>query len=113
MKTLKLALVATVVTLLMVQVADADGFKSRPPKFIKHVNISLETAIQDPVLVAAMYEQLNESDVLKFPLPPITVQINYKGSLYSITGSTAEWIRFFRMEGEPPVHSKIKLAIDE
>jgi len=104
MKTLKLALVAALVAFAMVTVASADGFKSKP-KFTKMVNLTIEKAVQDPGLVAAMYAQLSEDDILNFALPPYIFDVKYNGALYRISGTRAQWIRFFRLQGDPPVNT--------
>ena len=102
MKTLKLTLVATLVAFAMVSAANADGFKSKPPKFTLMVRITIEKALQNPVLVTAMYDQLDPGQVLNFPLPPITVEVKCKNSLYRITGTREEWVRFFKRQGVNP-----------
>jgi len=104
MKTLKLALVATLVAFAMVTVASADGFKSKP-KLTKAVTLTIEKAMQDQGLVAAMYAQIDENDILHFPLPPFIFNVKYNGAIYRISGTRAQWIRFFRMHGKQPVNT--------
>ena len=107
MKTLKLALVATLVAFVMVNVASADGIKEKP-KFTKRVNISIENAVQNTGLAIAMHEQISPT-ILNFPMPPITAEVKYNGAIYRISGSRLQWIRFFRMEGDLPVLSRDKV----
>jgi len=104
MKTLKLALVATFVAFTMVTVASADDFKSKP-KFTKAVNLTIEKAMQDPGLVAAMYAQIHEDDILHLGLPPFIFEVKYNGAIYRISGTRAQWIWFFRMHGKQSVNT--------
>jgi hypothetical protein len=108
MKTLKLALVATLVAFAMVTVANADGFKSKP-RVGQAVNLTIEKAMQNAGLVAAMHEQISP-DILHFPLPPIVAEVKYNGNLYKISGTRTEWLRFFRMTGIFPSETKAKWA---
>ncbi len=105
MKTLKLALVATFVAFAMVNAASADGFKGKPAP-VKVVNISLEKAMQYPGLVAAMYTQIDKRALLNTPSLLITAEVKYDGTLYRITGTRDEWIRFFNLQGIPPIKQK-------
>jgi hypothetical protein len=105
MKTLKFALVAAIVACTMVSLANADGFKSKP-KFKKMVSLTIEKAMQDPGLVTAMYNQIQEEDILYFPLPPYIFEVSYNGTLYRISGTRAQWIRFIWMKGVSPPNSK-------
>ena len=104
MKTVKLVIIATLVAFAMVTVASADGFKSKP-KFTKMVNLTIDKAMQDQGLVAAMYAQLNEDDILHFALPPFIFEVNYNEAHYLISGTREQWIRFFRLLGGPPVNT--------
>jgi hypothetical protein len=108
MKTLKLALVATVVAFAMVSVASADGFKSKPPQFSKLVNITIDKALGNAGLVAAMYSQINPADIGPTGLPPFIFDVKYNGNIYRISGTRTQWLRFFLTQGKPPVHGKIK-----
>jgi hypothetical protein len=112
MKTLKLALVATIVAFAMVSTANADGFKSKP-KFTKSVTVTLAQAMQDPGLVVDMLNQINPDDILKFGLPPYIFQVKHDGSLYVISGTRLEWLRFFRIQGiSPAIKKEVKVIID-
>ena len=101
MKTIKLTLTATIVALMMVNAASADGIKEKP-KFSRCVNITIDQAVKDPGLLAAMYEQVGP-EILRFALPPIVAEVKYNGALYRISGTRLQWERFFRMEGDLPV----------
>jgi len=106
MKTLKLALVATLVAFAMVSMASTDGIKSKP-RIGMAVSLTIEKAMQNPGLVAAMHNQISP-DILKFPMPPITAEVKYNGNLYKITGTRTEWLRFFRIRGIFPCDPKEK-----
>jgi len=102
MKTLKIALFATFVAFAMVSVSHADEFKSKP-RFVQKISMTIEQAVQDPGLVAAMYAQLNPADVLHFPSLPYYGEVKYNGAIYRITGTRTQWIRFFKKTGIRPV----------
>jgi len=103
MKTLRLTLVAALVAFLMVNVASADGIKEKP-KFSRCVCLTVDQAMKDPGLLAAMYTQIGP-EILRFALPPIVAEVKYNGTLYRISGTRQQWIRFFRSEIDPPVVS--------
>ncbi|MCU0371225.1 MAG: hypothetical protein MUC31_07410 [Bacteroidales bacterium] len=105
MKSLKIVLVATLVAFAMVTVANADGFKNKP-KFTKRVTLTIEKAMQDPGLVAAMYDQLDVNDVTHFAMPPYIFEVKYNGAHYLISGSLGQWIQFFRLRGVTSKKSK-------
>ena len=112
MKTLKLALVATLVAFAMVSVANADGFKSKP-KFTSRVTLTVDKAMQNPGLVVAMYNQINPDDVLKYGLPPYIFEVKYNSALYVISGTKTQWLRFFRIKGiMPAIKKEVKVIID-
>ena len=105
MKTLKFALIALLIATAMVNSASADDIKSKP-KFTKMVTLTIDKAIQDPGLVAAMYAQLDEKDILHFGLPPYIFEVKYNGALYLISGTLGQWIQFFRLKGVGSKKSK-------
>ena len=109
MKTLKLALVATLVAFAMISVSRADEFKAKP-KFKKMVTVTIEQAVQDPGLTAAMYAQLNPADVLYFPSLPYYGEVKYNGAIYRISGTRTQWIRFFNKIGVRPVYQNKEVA---
>jgi hypothetical protein len=106
MKTLKLTLVAALVAMMMIPVVNADGIKEKP-RFNKSVNLSIENALKNPGLTAAMYSQVSP-DILKYPMPPITAVVKYSGAQYRISGTVAEWKQFFRTKGIFPCEGKEK-----
>jgi hypothetical protein len=108
MKTLKLALVATLVAFAMVSMANSDGFKSKP-RIGMAVSLTIEKAMQNPGLVAAMHNQISP-EILHFPMPPITAEVKYNGNLYRISGTRTEWLRFFRIRGIFPLETIVKSA---
>ena len=105
MKTLKLAVVATLVAFAMVSVANADGFKIKP-KPVKVVNLTLERAVSIPGLVAAMYEQLDKDDFLVGTSHTMVAEVTYRGVLYRISGTLSQWTFFFMQQPTPPVSDK-------
>jgi hypothetical protein len=107
MKTLKLALVATLVAFAMVTVANAEGFKSKP-KPIKVVNLTIEKAMQIPGLLAAMYTQLDKDDFLNGWQHTYVAEVTFNGALYRITGTAAQWLHFFKLMEDPPFDIKNK-----
>jgi len=112
MKTLKVVLVATMVAFAMVAAANADGFKSKP-KFTNKVDITIENAVKNPGLVAAMYDQLNENDIGPLGLPPFIFDVKYNGAIYRISGTRIEWIRFFRTRGISPCEKRASGAVSD
>jgi hypothetical protein len=112
MKTLKVVLVATMVAFVMVAAANADGFKSKP-KFTNKVNITIENAVKNPGLVAAMYDQLNENVIGPLGLPPFIFDVKYNGTIYRISGNRAQWIHFFRTRGISPCEKSTNRAVPD
>ena len=102
MKTLKFAVIAVLVAFTMVSLANADDFKSKP-KFKKVVNISLDKAMDNPGLLTAMYDQIDKNEILNMPNYICIFEVNYEGSVYRITGTRPEWLRFIRVKGVKPV----------
>jgi hypothetical protein len=100
MKTLKLALVATLVAFMMGSVSYADGFRSNP-KFKLVVNLKFEKAVQNPEVITLMYQQIYKEDVLTPHQFDYVAQVVGKGTIYRITGSKDQWMQFFRVKGTP------------
>ena len=107
MKTLKFALIATLVAFTMVSLANTDGFKSKP-KVIKVVNLTFEKAMTNPGLVLAMYAQIDKDDFLNSTQHLYIAKVFYQGTFYQITGTLAQWVRFFMMQWELPINNKYK-----
>jgi hypothetical protein len=101
MKTLKLAMVAVLIACAMISVASTDGGKIIAKKI---VNCSFEKAVTDPGLRLAMYQQL-DPNFLKNEQLVYTVTVNYNATIYRITGTRAQWVKFFtpkiKMESKP------------
>jgi hypothetical protein len=106
MKTLKLALVATLVAFTMVSVSYADGFRLNP-KFKKVVNLNFDKAVQNPEVLTLMYEQIYKEDVLTPHQFNYVAQVIGKGTIYRITGTKDQWMQFFRVKGTP-IHERSK-----
>lgn len=109
MKTLKIAMIATLVAFTLASMANADGIKAKRTK--KTVNITFEQAIQVPGLVAAMYAQLDDS-FLEKEQPYYTVKVDHSGIIFRITGTRNQWIMFFRLKWKYANEQKV-LEIDE
>ena len=92
MKSLKFALIATIVACAVVNMAYADGFKSKPKKA---VNIVFSKAVRDPGLVVDMYKQLDPS-FLEKPQPLYLVKVVHKKIQYNIMGSRLQFEDFFK-----------------
>ena len=103
MKTLKFALIAAIVACTMVSLAYADGIKEKP-NFKKVVALSYEKALQDPGLVAAMYQQIDRDDILGCPAYIFVAKVVYQGSDYRITGTRDQWKRFLKRAYVSPVN---------
>jgi hypothetical protein len=101
MKTLKLTIFATLLAFIMVSVANADGFKSKPAT--KVINMTFQQAMQNPVLVAAMYQQLNDY-FLGDIQATYTVQVAFQGYFIRITGTHDQWVIFFMWQQTKIVH---------
>jgi hypothetical protein len=102
MKTLRLALVATFVALTLMSLANADGFKGKPKKV---VNITIDKALQDPGLEAAMYRQVDPS-FLKNVEQLYVVDVVYNWTIYRIMGSRQSWFKFFKARGKHATDAK-------
>ena len=107
MKTLKFALIAVLVAITMVSLANSDDFKSTP-KFKKIVNINYEKAITNPGLLKAMYQQLNKDEFLNNPSPIWIAEVVYDSNIYRIHGTRGQWTRFFMMKGILPVNTEYR-----
>jgi hypothetical protein len=97
MKTVKFALIAVIVACTMVSLANADGIKEKP-KFKKVVNITLVKAMKVPGLPQAIYQQVDPKEVLGSTQTLYTFEVTLNGTIYKVTGSRDEWIKFFKLE---------------
>jgi hypothetical protein len=92
MKTLRIAMIATLVALTMASMANTDDLKVQPKKQV--LNISLAEAYNVPGLVAEMYKQLSPSFLNSNRLV-YTVYVTYGKTVYRISGTYEQWCRFF------------------
>jgi hypothetical protein len=105
MNSIKLAAIATVVAFVLVSVANADDFQSKP-KPIKVVTLTFAKAMSMPGLVNAMYQQLDPQVFFDDPQHLYVAEVTYQGTLYRITGTLEQWVRFFFLKGDPPFNSQ-------
>ena len=94
MKTLKLAMIAAILSIAMISYAGVD------PKtnLCKVVKISLSQAQANPGLTAAMFDQLDMS-FLKLEHPGLySATVTFNNTVYKIYGKHKAWLRFFRAE---------------
>lgn len=95
MKSLKLVMIATLLTFTAVSIAkNTEELKSKPNKI---VNITFDQAVQIPGLVVAIYQQVNPDFLDKLEQLYI-VQVEYNDIHYRILASRRNWIQFFRLE---------------
>jgi len=92
MKTLKSILIATIVSVAFMSLAENPA---HPPKENNVIKITLEEAMTDPGLVCAMYQQLTPA-LLKAEKTGLYIGIvKYKFIRYEIRGTRGEWEVFF------------------
>ena len=93
MKSLKLTLIAIVISFASASIAHADGFTTNP-QAKKIVNLSIQQAVQNPDLVIAMYQQLDPV-FLKSNQPYYSKDVVFQNYVVRITGTYEQWILFF------------------
>ena len=91
MKTLKLALVAAILSFAVVSYA---GIKPSPTAK-KVVKISLRLAQTNPALVKSMCAQLTFSKLKAIPKGPYVGLVHHREVIYKIYGTRTQWSRFF------------------
>lgn len=106
MKTLKFTVIAVLVAFTMASLASPDGFKGKPVPFKKVVNISLEKALGNPGLVAAMYDQVSKEEILNSMSYIFVAEVAYDGNIYRIAGTRPNWLRFIYKKGILPIDQK-------
>lgn len=94
MKTMRIAVIATLVAFALATAANADGFKPNPKKV---TNITIDKALQNPQLVVAMYAQLDPS-FLDNVQHLYVVKVVYNNTIFNILGSRQSWISFFKLK---------------
>jgi len=92
MKTLKLALVAAIISFAMISYG---GIKPAPTQAKKVVKISLRLALTEPGLVIAMRAQLKISFLKVEPQGLYVGTVKYNQVVYKIYGTRTAWVRFF------------------
>lgn len=102
MKTLKLTLIAVVLLSAVTAFSNQANKKVEKTKHQKCVKMSLKEAIQDPVLVWTMYNQLDDSFLRTENLGTYTASVLYNKTVYLITGTYEEWVLFFVMDYTGP-----------
>ena len=111
MKTLKFALIAAVLACTMVNLSYADGLKDQPkPK--KVVNLTLEKAIHVPGLIVAMYAQIDEDELLINIQHTYVAEVTFQSTLYRISGTFEQWMRFFRLKVDFPVSKELPETVN-
>jgi len=93
MKTLRIAMIAALVAVTMVGMANADGFKACPKKQV--VNLPLDQALQNPTLVIQMYNQLSPQMLSNNQLV-YTVYVVCGKTVFRISGTYDQWSMFFK-----------------
>ena len=98
MKTLKLVMIAAIVSFAMMSYADNLPRQTQNEKIIK---ITLNQAMADRGLVGAMYAQLTPA-FLQVEQPGLyKATVRYKHKVIEIHGTKAAWVKFFRTKPGP------------
>ena len=92
MKTLKLAMIAAILSFAMISYG---GIKPTPHQAKKVVKITLTQALKEPGLVNAMHTQLKISFLQVEPNGLYVATVRYNLVVYRIYGTRTAWIRFF------------------
>lgn len=100
MKTTKLMLIATIIAIASMGMAQSEGTPDvSPDPGVESITISLKAALQNRGLAYAMRTQLNP-DFLKVDKPVYCVPVKFGNRLIYITGNLAEWKEFFNMHSD-------------
>jgi len=105
MKTLKITIIAALITCNIVGMANfrlAD--KSSGIKKIK--NVTIEQALKISGLEEAMYHQINPDKLVIIPSHIYIATVTFQGTTFLISGTLDQWVRFFRKEGMPQVNKQ-------
>lgn len=108
MKTLRIALVAVVLTCTMVSLARAEDYTTKP-RVIGLQVITLEKAMQIPGLAAAIYQQVNLNEILGNHNQVYVATVKYRGVYYKVSGTRDEWLKYFWRTRKPPIRPAIDL----
>ena len=96
MKTIKLLMIAAVVSVALMGNAENLLQKSDDVRVIK---IGLRQAMHDPGLVFAMHQQLTPYFILEQEKADLyAAQVRYQNKIFEIHGTQEAWIVFFRTE---------------
>ncbi len=96
MKTSRLIMIATVLSITIASFSVASVLKADPPIYKKNViELSFEEAIQDQGLATAMNIQLTK-EFLRNDFPIYTAEVTYAGYLFRISGTYNQWNWFFQ-----------------
>ena len=99
MKTLKLTMIAAILSFAMISYA---GVEPTPPVAKKVVKITLTQALREPGLVNAMHNQLTVQFLQVEPQGLYVGTVRFNRVVYKIYGSRTAWIRFF-FNTDPPI----------
>lgn len=97
MKTLKLVLIAALISTALVNNAFATEVRPQSGKNV--IQLTFLEAIQSPGLVAAMHSQLSGGFLGGPALTKITLRVIYNNHTYMITGTQDQWNLFFNCGG--------------
>ena len=92
MKTFKIAIIAAFLAFSLMSMANQEAFMTKKSKII--IEVTIQQALGDPGLVAAMYQQLNP-DFLGSNQQSYTLSVDYLQYTFRISGTHAEWKLFF------------------
>jgi hypothetical protein len=96
MKSRRLVIIATLVFFAIVSVANAGEVPGNKPGG-KVIDITLNQAMSNLGLVAAINQQVSINEVLNSTSIIYTAQVSYQDHLFQITGTHDQWISFFKM----------------
>jgi hypothetical protein len=97
MKTKRIVIIATLVTFMMMGVANATSSQGTNNKTGKVINLTLQEATKDLGLVAAIFSQVSIEEVLNSPSNIYIAKVSYQNNVYLISGGRSQWIFFFKM----------------
>ena len=97
MKTSKIVLIATFIAFTsfsMVSVGNTDNSKPNP-EASRIVKLSFDQAMQNPMLVISMHQQLDQDLIGPGSSQTlITIEVYYLDSIVLITGTFSQWVGF-------------------
>ena len=97
MKTLKLSMIAAVLTVGLLSLTLSSSLKAEHPmKSFKTIEMTFAEAIQNQGLLVEMYQQLNSDFLNNNEQNSHTVEVYYMGFVVQITGTHGQWVWFFQ-----------------